>query len=35
MVARVEFEPANITFYNLHEPETTTSSTPTGNVLAE
>ena len=33
MVARVEFEPANITFYNLHEPESAESSTPTGNLL--
>ena len=31
MVARVEFEPANITFYNLHEPESK-SSTPTGDL---
>ena len=33
MVARVEFEPAYITFYNLHEPETSAASTPTGNLL--
>ena len=35
MIAKVEFEPANITFYNLHEPASTISPTPTGNLLAK